>query len=298
MGRDTAKSDDREEDEEKAVIVFDSNYICHVAKHAMKGLSYDNYDTGVIFGFLSQVVKLGEMFDSGKFVFAWDSESSLRRDMYPDYKAKRRRNKSEDDIALDNMAYPQFHRLEKTILPALGFRNIFSAKGYEADDIIASIVKGNNHNFVIASSDKDIWQLLRKNVMIHHPAAHKTITIESFISEYGFYPTLWPKVLALAGDSSDGIEGIPGVGLKRAVEYVRGNATPGAFWVARIQSPNGQAIVTRNMQLIKLPFSRVPSFNITWGPFNFQTFEEVCLEYGLFSFLKKVGFERWRKVFG
>jgi 5'-3' exonuclease len=122
------------------MILIDSNSICHAAKHSMGDLSYEERKVGVIFGFLLQLLSLSKLLKSNRFVFIWDSRKSLREQIFPDYKYKRKnKEKTKEEKEMDDIAYAQFNILRTEIIPALGFQNNFMFDGYEADDLIAKI---------------------------------------------------------------------------------------------------------------------------------------------------------------
>merc|ERR1712086_441379 len=120
-----------------------------------------------------------------------------------------------DDLA------PQFEYIRKSVvafnLPSIDLPN------YEADDLIATYVENilaKGAKVTIVSSDKDLMQLYKKNVRIFDPMKNKFITQDDVIDKFGVEPEKVIDVQSLAGDSSDNIPGVPGIGVKTAAELI------------------------------------------------------------------------------
>lgn len=154
-------------------------------------------------------------------MIALDTKETLRKKIDPNYKAQRK--ETEEELK------QQIERLP-SVLESMGFM-VYKEEGYEADDVIASVIKRNkdNKNFklVICSSDKDFKQLLDDNVVIYN---HQKIkygdikffyTVEDFIGDYGFTPNQFGDYLAIVGDSADNVKGLTGVGEKGAENLIK-----------------------------------------------------------------------------
>jgi DNA polymerase-1 len=275
------------------LIVVDSNFVCYKSMVAMKGLSWHEHATGVIFGFLRQVQQLTEEFPDSRFIFTWDSVKSFRRDQYPEYK---KRPKSEDPEMEDliRVGKPQFSEIRFNVLPKLGFNNNFIQYGIEADDLIAHVVKDYaweyDHTYII-SSDEDLYQLLHEKISIYNPRAKKMITKESFMEEKGIFPDQWPWVKAVAGCTSDNVKGISGVGETTAIKYLLKELKPGKKYddIERFD-------IKFNMSLVELPYFKSRPIYIVDDTLNFDEFESICLDYGFNSLLKKDTYNKWRQI--
>ena len=95
--------------------------------------------------------------------------------------------------------------------------------GFEADDLIASYAeaaKADERHVVIVSSDKDLMQLVDSQVTLLDPIKNRSIGCEEVFTKFGVYPDRVVDVQALAGDASDNVPGIPGIGLKTAAELI------------------------------------------------------------------------------
>ncbi len=181
----------------------------------------DGLPTGAVSGFCSMLFKLLEDSKSDKnlqkpthFAVIFDSaRKTFRNEIYSEYKANRA--EAPDDLA------PQFEYIRKSVLafnlPSVELLN------YEADDLIATYVEEilkKGAKVTIVSSDKDLMQLYRKNVRIYDPMKNKFITDEDVQKKFGVDSSKVIDVQALAGDSSDNVPGVPGIGVKTAAELI------------------------------------------------------------------------------
>ena len=181
----------------------------------------DGLPTGAVSGFCSMLFKLLEDSKSNQnkqkpthFAVIFDSaRKTFRNEIYSDYKANR--SEAPDDLA------PQFEYIRKSVLafnlPSVELLN------YEADDLIATYVEQilkKGAKVTIVSSDKDLMQLFKKDVRIFDPMKNKFISDEDVQKKFGVDPSKVIDVQALAGDSSDNVPGVPGIGIKTAAELI------------------------------------------------------------------------------
>ena len=181
----------------------------------------DGLPTGAVSGFCSMLFKLLEDSKSKEnkqkpthFAVIFDSaRKTFRNDIYSDYKANR--SEAPDDLA------PQFEYIRKSVLafnlPSVDLLN------YEADDLIATYVDQilkKGAKVTIVSSDKDLMQLYKKDVRIFDPMKNKFISEEDIKKKFGVISSKVIDVQSLAGDSSDNIPGVPGIGVKTAAELI------------------------------------------------------------------------------
>ncbi len=277
-------------------IIIDSNYICNISKHALKGFSFHEKKTGVIFGFLRTMLTLYKKFHIHKFVFTWDSAESVRKAEYLQYKANRHQEKTPEEIALDTIAYPQFNLLRTYILPTIGFRNSFQWNGYEADDIIANLVVTPHSGIqaVVVSADNDLYQLLDYCVM-YDPRFDRTFTVNDFKKEWGISPKLWVNVKMIAGCKGDNVLGVPGVKNITAIKFLTtrlGNKTQAYKAITE-----NADLIESNKSLVELPKDR-KEFALVNDEFDISNFIKVCDEYGLYSFMKGSVFDSWKELLG
>ena len=203
-------------------LIDGSGYIFR-AYYALPPLSRksDGLPTGAVSGFCSMLFKLLEDSKSNQnlqkpshFAVIFDSaRKTFRNEIYKDYKANR--SDPPDDLA------PQFEYIRKSVLafnlPSVELLN------YEADDLIATYVDKilkKGAKVTIVSSDKDLMQLYKNNVRIFDPMKNKFITEEDVKKKFGVDANKVIDVQALAGDSSDNVPGVPGIGVKTAAELI------------------------------------------------------------------------------
>ncbi len=181
----------------------------------------DGLPVGAVSGFCSMLFKLLEDSKSNEnlqkpthFAVIFDAaRKTFRNEIYSDYKANR--SEAPDDLA------PQFEYIRKSVvafnLPSVDLPN------YEADDLIATYAEqilAKGAKVTIVSSDKDLMQLYRKDVRLFDPMKNKFITPEDIVTKFGVGPEKVIDVQSLAGDSSDNVPGVPGIGVKTAAELI------------------------------------------------------------------------------
>jgi 5'-3' exonuclease len=258
----------------------------------MGGLSNGNTPTGVIYGFLKTIIALQELFRTDKVIFCWDSKSSLRKDIYPDYKKKRSQRYKEwtdEEAKFEKDFRLQMKELRRTYLKKIGYKNVFCQKGYEGDDIMASICKDlpNSSEAIIVTSDQDLYQCLKHNVSIHNPMKRKTLTLERFQKEYGLSPSEWYMLKAITGCPTDEVKGVKGVGEKIGTKYLKGNLKDTTKAYQNINSTEGFEIYKRNLKLVKLPFKGTRHFKLKQDKLSRKGWKEVMELLGMKSLRDK-----------
>ncbi len=274
----------------KRLLIFDVSNACHRAFHTMGDLSFESIKTGVVFGFLKSVESLTDRFAPTHLVFAFDAGIQKRLALLPTYKLKRH-SAHANAPAVEQTARQNLHRqialLKEEYLPMIGYKNIFFQKGYEADDIIASVTK--NLAFgdaaTVISSDSDLWQLIGPGVNIYNPVKQKLEGYPKFKRERGIHPRKWAVVKALSGCSTDEIPGIRGVGEKTALKYLTKQLTKGKAYEA-IVSVEGRALKRFNRALVQLPFAGTAVFAIQDDAFSLTGWNAVCNKLGAVSMLR------------
>ena len=182
----------------------------------------DGLPVGAVSGFCNMLFKLLEDSKSKDnkdkpthFAVIFDSaRKNFRNEIYSDYKGNR--SDAPDDLI------PQFEYIRKSVLafnlPSIELLN------YEADDLIATYVEQileKGAKATIVSSDKDLMQLYKKNVRIYDPMKNKFINEEDVNKKFGVKADKVIDVQALAGDSTDNVPGVPGIGVKTAAELIK-----------------------------------------------------------------------------
>ncbi|MGX9430804.1 MULTISPECIES: DNA polymerase I [Bradyrhizobium] len=200
-------------------LVDGSSYIFR-AYHALPPLNRksDGLQVNAVLGFCNMLWKLlREMPEDNRpthLAIVFDkSEITFRNKIYPDYKAHR--PPAPDDLI------PQFALIREAVrafdLPCL------EQVGYEADDLIATYVRlacERGASATIVSSDKDLMQLVTDCVSMYDTMKDRRIGIPEVIEKFGVPPEKVVEVQALAGDSTDNVPGVPGIGVKTAAQLI------------------------------------------------------------------------------
>ncbi len=181
----------------------------------------DGLPVGAVSGFCNMLFKLLEDSKSDDnlekpthFAVIFDSaRKNFRNEIYSEYKGNR--SEAPDDLI------PQFEYIRQSVkafnLPSIELIN------YEADDLIATYVEkilDLGAKVTIVSSDKDLMQLYKKGVRIYDPMKNKFINQDDVHNKFGVTPEKVIDVQSLAGDSTDNVPGVPGIGVKTAAELI------------------------------------------------------------------------------
>jgi DNA polymerase-1 len=202
-------------DDNTLYLVDGSSYI-YRAYYAIRHLSSPSgQPTNAIYGFIQMLLKLlkdhqpqhvAVVFDVGRITF--------RTEMYPEYKANR--------AAMPDDLRAQVGPIREVVrafnIPAL------ELAGYEADDIIGALAARHSAaggRVVVVTGDKDLMQIVTERVTLLDTMKGKASGIAEVIERFGVGPELVPDILGLAGDSSDNIPGVPGIGEKTAIKLIQ-----------------------------------------------------------------------------
>jgi len=186
------------------------------AYYAIRELSNSKGEpTNAVFGFLNMLRKLLREEAPEHVGVAFDvSSDTVRRDQYEDYKANR--------APMPEDLRPQIPWIRKVLD---GFKiPILELPKYEADDVLGTLAKkasSEGYEVVILSPDKDLMQLVDEHVYVYHTRREKLYDRGAVEEEWGVPPERLVDVLALMGDSSDNVPGVPGIGRKGAEKLVR-----------------------------------------------------------------------------
>ena len=202
------------------IAIIDGNSLINRAYYAMRNpmMTKEGIYTHAIYGFLNMLEKIRKDYDPAYMAVAFDMKAPTFRHLeYDEYKAGRK--KMPPELA---MQIP----LLKEVLDAMGITRI-ETEGFEADDIIGTIARASEDSGLepyIITGDKDQLQLvteITKVVFTKKGVSEFDLYDEEFFREtYGFEPLQFIDYKGLAGDSSDNIPGIPGVGAKTATKLI------------------------------------------------------------------------------
>lgn len=266
-------------------LLLDVNYLAWRAYHSTGKLHHEEIPTGVTFGVISETLRTMERFGTYQCCFCFDYGRPKRLNELPTYKETRKKKRAEasDEEKQEHAVMKtQLEKLRTGALHEMGFRNVFSAKGFEADDVIASLVRTipRPHKSIIVSSDEDMYQLLGSHSMIWNPNKKQLVTEGVFTEEFGITPAQWIDVKAIAGCKSDDIPGVAGVAEKTAIKYLTGKlkATSAAY----------QKIILHNrweanLSLVSLPYARCPKFKRKRDKVTRKKWRSVMDSYGFDS---------------
>lgn len=199
----------------KKLYLIDGSGFIFRAYHALPPLSNPQGEpVGAVYGFCNMLIKVLQERQSDNIAVIFDAgRKTFRQEIYPEYKAHR--PPAPDDLV------PQFQFIRDTCT-AFGIPHIES-DGFEADDLIATYAqqaKEQDIDVVIVSSDKDLMQLINSHITLFDPMKNKIIAEEGVFEKFGVTPDKVIDIQALAGDSSDNVPGVPGIGPKIAAELI------------------------------------------------------------------------------
>ncbi len=205
----------------KRLVLLDSHAILHRAYHALPEFSSKKGEpTGALYGYVSMVLKIIQDFSPDYVIACFDlPDETFRHAVYENYKGTR----SETDDALVSQIKRAYDICKAFSIP------VYQYPGFEADDMLGTIVEKTKDNdsleIIIATGDMDTLQLVdddRVRIYTLKKGINDTILYDTsaVIDRYGFEPYQLPDYKGLAGDQSDNIIGISGIGEKTATKII------------------------------------------------------------------------------
>ncbi|MBP6888178.1 MAG: hypothetical protein KBC21_00600 [Candidatus Pacebacteria bacterium] len=205
----------------KTVVLLDSHAILHRAYHAMGGFATrDGRPTGALYGYVTMVLRIYEDIKPDYVIACFDlPKPTFRHTSYDGYKAGRQ--KTESGLVEQIQATPKL--CEVLSIP------VYSCEGFEADDLLGTLAeqlkKEEGTRVVIASGDMDTFQLIEGDKVVVYTLKKGNdaalFNEKAVVDKYGFLPLQIPDYKGLAGDPSDNIIGIKGVGDKTATTIIQ-----------------------------------------------------------------------------
>ncbi len=202
------------EPRQRLYLIDGSSYI-YRAYFAIRHLSNSKgLATNAVFGFTNMLLKVMREENPDHLAVIFDAKGpSFRKEIYADYKANR--------LAMPDDLVPQIPLIKEVVrafrLPAI------ELAGFEADDIIATLTRkfvADGMDITVVTGDKDLMQIVGERVRLYDTMKDKFFGLAEVAERFGGPPEKVADVLALAGDSSDNIPGVPGIGEKTARELI------------------------------------------------------------------------------
>jgi 5'-3' exonuclease len=238
----------------------------------------------VVYGFLKSIRALKNEFQTDRIAFCFESRQLLRKSIFPEYKARRSRKDDEPEkVDARDELRRQIEDLKLLHLPRIGFANVFSAPGFESDDLMAALAL-RERDVVLVTSDADLYQCLSPSVRMHCPTSRRLFTEKWFINEYGIPPRKWALVKAIAGCKGDGVPGVEGIGETTALKFIRGDEITHPKG-AREKILSSKDDICRNRRLVELPFFGTPVPRLRVDRVSRKGWDEVCKQLGFRSLM-------------
>ncbi|MCM8791563.1 MAG: DNA polymerase I [Candidatus Omnitrophica bacterium] len=236
---------------EPSVYLVDATAFCYRAFYALKGLTTSyGQPTNAVYGFTNMLNKLLKENSPSYLAVCFDvSRKTFRQEKYSEYKITR------PPMPEGLISQLPFIR---EIVDAYQLCR-FEIEGFEADDIIATLVerlKNKDLSVVIVSSDKDVLQLIEEKVIVFNPYKDRGIfySKEKVLKQYGVMPERIIDILALMGDDTDNILGVPGIGEKTAYRLIKEfkNLSNLIDNINRIEPVSIRESIKKNLKIIEL----------------------------------------------
>ncbi len=284
----------------KTVIIDISSYLFR-AYHALPPLkNKDGFQVNALYGFVTMFLKLTQKFRGASFIAAVDSRTpTFRKKKFPEYKANR---KEIDPELKEQLKYTD------TLLEALNIKSV-GKDGFEADDVIATLVSRHEKkdSVCIVSADKDLMQLIGDNVEMYDGKKKSFITPEYVEKRFGVPPSAMKAFLAMTGDASDNIPGVPGIGKKTASALLQEYETIENIY-KNMEKISGRArkALLANKDKLELSLSLVnlikdvPVDNCRpkpWSGVNKEKFIPFAVKMNFKSALQQLGLDEEAEVF-
>lgn len=241
--------------------------------------------TSGIFGFLNTLEKIKQTIGSEYIALAFDAPGKTFRDeIYEEYKATRPPTPPDIHFQVDKV---------KEICQHLGITS-FERKGYEADDVLATLAVSlqKKGSVYVVTSDKDLFQLVNDRIFIYDAYKNLILDRSQVFKKFRVAPERIADYLALTGDASDNVPGVPGIGPKRAVEIIkRYNKFQDAVdQDKRILPHRKQALLSHQLVVLKynVPMEIKPSALRVKAP-DIEKLMPILLDLELHSYIKTLG---------
>lgn len=266
-------------------VILDVNYLAYRAFYAHSNLTYEDRPSGVLYGLFRDVRTFTDRYATDQIIFCFDHGINVRKKVYRNYKANREVDDPLLKKSLEQMR-KQLHNFKYHLLKHIGYRNVFFQDGYEADDIIASVVMNlpRQDEAVIISADTDLFQVLTNKVRQFSPREKVTYDEDKIRFLHGIGPDKFAQAKAIAGCSTDNVIGLHNVGIKKAAEFISGKMNDNSATAKKIADFIGSERYDLNYKLISLPYSGTKDYvAVLEDPVSERRWNEVMREFGMKS---------------
>ena len=233
----------------RRLFLIDGNSLLYRAFYAIQKLATSQgFPTNAIFGFISTLRKIIESEKPDYLGIVFDTKGpTLRHEAFKDYKAQRKPMPEDLVIQLPVL---------KKLIAALKIP-LYESPGYEADDVLASLARlaaARGLHSVIVTTDKDLLQIVDSSTSVYNPSKEITIDEAGVKAFFGAEASQVADVLALWGDPSDNIPGVPGVGEKTAKSLIQefGSLDNLLAGIDKIKNPRVRDNIVNNMATLDL----------------------------------------------
>jgi len=283
---------------EKKLIIFDSNAVLYRSFFALPELTTKNGEKiQAIYGFFRLCLKILKELKPNFLIFCFDFPAkTFRHEKLKEYKSTREKIPSDLQLQIQKVK----HLLNKNSFFVL------EKEGFEADDLIASIVKSETTKDlekIIITKDRDLFQLIDEKTKVYFLGTKSKDSIvfdkEKIEKEYGIEPFLFADFKSLMGDISDNIKGVEKIGKKTAVNIIKKTGRLEDFFQKedlwrlgekeRIVLLKNKDLILKNLSLIRLqPLIKI-DFSLKESeinPIKIEAFKKIFEELGFKSLLK------------
>ncbi|MFC1722434.1 5'-3' exonuclease H3TH domain-containing protein [Patescibacteria group bacterium] len=286
----------------KKILLIDTFNFLHRAYHALPKTLTDKEGspTNAVYGVTSMLINVfGQLKPDYALAALDDVAPTFRVEEFTGYKAHRK--PMDEDLSVQ---IPKVFE----IIDAFGVKKEVLI-GYEADDIIGTMSErfgGETLDVIIISNDKDLWQLVKPNVMVMNPTTNGQadwLGEKEVITRMGFPPSLIPDYKGLRGDPSDNIPGVYGIGDKTATNLIKEfggideiyqniNKIESMSTRKKLMENYEQAVMSKKLaEIITDAPLDVVLEECRYSTFNIGQVKEVLEKYNFKSLIKRLGFE-------
>ena len=278
------------------ILIIDGENILHQSFHKFENFrSEDGKKSGAIYGFFRHLHFLVVRFHPQEVYITFDNgHSPIRESLLKDYKGHRK------NIAIDYDSLQKQKRVILKILGILRIKYVYDKKKitqWEGDDFLAYLANALDFKgkILIVSSDKDFNQLLNNRIKIYNPRKEDIITKPTCKIKFGYESKETVDFLSLVGDKSDDIPGYPGIGEKKARQFLDKYGSIENALKEDSDFPDKdklREIYERNRVLIDLkyfikehPIKELPLKQYKDAKIKENRLKKICIDYSLHSFM-------------